>query len=180
MTRPVTLLPALSGTILRNARLHNGGLNAFLSRRLLETCCCVLLSFGSAMPCYAQTAAPPATLKHVWVYGYGTKTCADSTAASEDVKIGFCNVISYPTSYMSEDCLFKQYALGYISATNTVKAEYDIKTQIESLSQNTLDAWLRKYCNAHPLSEFHHAVMELVKESVGESTRSVGESNAKK
>ena len=115
-------------------------------------------------PCEAQQQ-----MVTVWIYGYGNKTCGDFVAASENIRIG-TRMTTKPYNYISENCLFKQFAFGYITGVNHAKADMSIGKPIENLSESTLDLWLRNYCNSHPLSKFFDAMLQFVAESVSHST----------
>ena len=117
-------------------------------------------------PCKAQDVT-------VWVYGDAQKTCGDFIAASENINIGTC-MKDKLHNLISENCHFMEYAFGVISGTNHLKADlgYEkpdlgLPSQIENLSNNSLDLWLRNYCNSRPLSKFGEAVVKFI----GESTR---------
>jgi len=97
-----------------------------------------------------------------WLYGWGNKTCADFVAASQDIPIGKCSMLKRTHDLYSENCVFKQFAFGYISEQNFSNKTSGTGVAIENLSENTLDLWLRNYCSQHPLEKFVGAVDALI------------------
>jgi hypothetical protein len=61
--------------------------------------------------------------------------------------------------------MYFQFADGYITKYN-VDASKRGNKQVDVVSENALDIYLRTYCNAHPLQSFSFAVGNFIEESV--------------
>ena len=128
--------------------------NKMKSKRFLKIIIVSLLLIFTSLSVYGDE-------KGVGLYGVGKNTCAEFLLATKNTPVGGEGYITRGSEKLhNEASVYMNWVYGYFSAHNFFCRD----NQISKTLTESLDAWLRHYCDKNPNQSFFNALYAYTNE----------------